>query len=72
MTDRELLEQIAHDVSFMKTQQSEHREILQALRHSSETHGALLNNFEVEIARLAGKIEGLSTDINYLKKTHPL
>lgn len=80
MTDRELLESIAQkvngmdqkmttigqDINLLKTQQSEHGEILQSLRHANETHKAELDNLKVEMARLSGKVEGLSTDINYL------
>lgn len=66
MTDRELLELIAQDISIIKSQQSEQREILQALRHASEVHNSKFDNLETEVARIAGKIEGLSTDINYL------
>ncbi len=57
---------IRQDISLIKTQQSEHGEILQSLRHASETHEAEFDNLKVEMARLSGKIEGLSTDINYL------
>ncbi len=60
------LRDIRQDIGLIKTQQSEHGEILQALRHSSEAHKAELDNLKVEMARLSGKVEGLSTDINYL------
>ena len=50
----------------IKTQQSEQGEVLQALRQASETHDAKFDSREIEIAKLSGKIEGLSMAINYL------
>jgi len=59
MTDRELLELVVQKVT-------EHGEILQAVRHAQEIQAAKMDKLELETARLSGKIEGLSTDINYI------
>jgi predicted nucleic acid-binding Zn-ribbon protein len=46
---------VESDVSLIKTQQTEHKEILNALRHSSDIHTAKLDNLEVELAKLSGE-----------------
>jgi septation ring formation regulator EzrA len=43
------------DIKLIQTQQAEHGKILTALRHSSETHTAKLDNLEVELAKLSGE-----------------
>ena len=66
LTDRELLELIAQKVTGLEQKVTEHGEILQAVRHAQEIQVAKFDKLEIETARLSGKIEGLSTDINYL------
>jgi chromosome segregation ATPase len=46
---------VESDVSLIKTQQTEHKEILNALRHSSDIYTAKLDNLEVELAKLSGE-----------------
>lgn len=43
------------DIKLIQIQQTEHGEILQALRHSSEVHTAKLDNLEVEFAKHTGE-----------------
>jgi hypothetical protein len=66
MTDHEMLELLVQKVTGMEQKVIEHGEILQAVRHAQEIQVAKIDKLEIETARLSGKIEGLSTDINYL------
>jgi predicted nucleic acid-binding Zn-ribbon protein len=43
------------DIKLIKTQQSEDREILQAVRNAQEVHTAKLDNIEIELAKQSGE-----------------
>lgn len=76
MTDRELLELIAQkvsnmeqDTSLIKTQQAEHGEILQALRHSSEVQKGQHDALQMEVVKLSGEVKQGFSDLTEVQKS---
>ena len=82
MTDRELLEllvneikEIKSDVGLIKTQQSEHGEILQSVRHAQESQKAQMDQLTYASARVEGRqetldktVDRMAGDISFLVK----
>lgn len=71
MTDRELLESIAteikemkSDIKLIKTQQSEHGEILQSVRHSQESQVAQIDQIQITVAHIEGDQKEMDKTMN--------
>jgi uncharacterized protein (UPF0335 family) len=56
------------DIKLIKTQQSEQGEILQAVRHAQEVQKAQNDKFEVELAKLSGKMDQGFSDVVEVQK----
>jgi uncharacterized coiled-coil DUF342 family protein len=57
------------DIKLIRTQQSEHEEILQAVRHAQEVQKAQSDKFEIDLAKLSGKMDQGFSDIVEVQKS---
>lgn len=60
---------IQQDVKLMKTQQSEHGEMIHSLVHSSEVQKAQYDSLQLEVAKLTGEVNKGFSDITEIQKS---
>jgi copper chaperone CopZ len=62
------ISELKSDIKLIKTQQSEQGEILQAVRHAQEVQKAQSDKFEVDLAKLSGKMDQGFSDVVEVQK----
>lgn len=75
MSDRELLEKILKKMDsmeskmgFIEIQVTENTQLLKALEHSSHEHKALLDQLNIRVSSVEGKVETLTTKVDAIAK----